>query len=204
MLDIGWSELILIGVVALIVIGPKDLPDMFRQLGRFTAKLRTMARDFSRAMEQAASDSGVKDVAKDLKSMTSPQSLGLNAMKDAASKFERWDPLKNAANPTKPAVTAAAAAAVPIGPETQALLDKQLARQAIVQESTQRLRALQDPAPAAPAADVPQPPVDGAALQPPVVAAKPRARAVRPPPAPAAEMVEKPKAKRKPKKADEA
>ena len=65
--DIGWAELILIGIVALIVIGPEDLPDMFRQLGRFTAKLRAMSREFSRAMEQAAKDTGVKDVADGLK-----------------------------------------------------------------------------------------------------------------------------------------
>ena len=170
MLDIGWSELILIGVVALIVIGPQDLPDMFRQLGRFTAKMRSMAREFSKAMEQAANESGVKDVARDLKSATSAQSLGLNAMKDAAAKFEKWDPLKNAATPSKPppearAATPVTTAAAPapgrdlgpdLGPETQALLDRQAARQAIVAESTERLRALNGshpaPAPAAPQA----------------------------------------------------
>ena len=67
MFDIGWTELLVIGVVALIVGGPKDLPGMFRTLGRFTAKARSMARDFSRAMEDAADEAGVKDVAKDLK-----------------------------------------------------------------------------------------------------------------------------------------
>lgn len=210
MLDIGWSELILIGVVALIVIGPKDLPDMFRQLGRFTAKMRSMARDFSRAMEQAANESGVKDVAKDLKSVTSPQSLGLNAMKDAAAKFEKWDPLKNAATPTKaPSPVASAAPVVttaPVGPETQALLDRQAERQAIVAESTERLRALNGAGRAAPAASpVPAAPLPTAAATQPADAApaKPKSRAKPAKPAePAA--VEKPKAKRKPKKADEA
>ena len=48
--DIGWAELLVIGIVALIVIGPEDLPQMFRQVGRFTAKMRAMSRDFSRAM----------------------------------------------------------------------------------------------------------------------------------------------------------
>ena len=54
MFGIDWPELMVIGLVALIVIGPEDLPEMFRQLGRFTAKLRQMSREFSRAMEQAA------------------------------------------------------------------------------------------------------------------------------------------------------
>lgn len=102
-MEIGWTELMVIGVVALIVIGPKDLPEMFRTLGRFTAKARSMARDFSRAMEQAAKDTGVDEVAKDLRNVTSPSSMGLSAVKNAADKFEKWDPLKNAAKPTSPA-----------------------------------------------------------------------------------------------------
>ncbi len=112
MLNFGWAELLVIGVVALIVIGPDDLPDMFRQLGRFTAKLRTMSREFSRAMEQAAKESGVKDVAADLKSVTSAKSLGLDAVKSAADKFEKWDPIKNAAKPT----VASAVGAKPLVP----------------------------------------------------------------------------------------
>jgi sec-independent protein translocase protein TatB len=108
MFEIGWAELLVIGVVALIVIGPEDLPQMFRQVGRFTAKLRSMGREFQRAMDQAAKDSGVKDVAKDLKSVTSPKAMGLDAVKAAADKFEKWDPVKNAAKPTVAKVASAA------------------------------------------------------------------------------------------------
>jgi sec-independent protein translocase protein TatB len=43
---IGASELIVIAVVALIVVGPKDLPKMLRQLGRFVGKMRAMADEF--------------------------------------------------------------------------------------------------------------------------------------------------------------
>ena len=106
MLNFGWAELMVIGVVALIVIGPEDLPDMFRQMGRFTAKLRAMSRDFSRAMEQAAKETGVKDVAKDLRVITSPKAMGLDAVKSAADKFEKWDPIKNAAKPSVPLAAA--------------------------------------------------------------------------------------------------
>lgn len=171
MFDIGWSELVIIGVVALIVIGPRDLPEMFRTLGRVTGKLRSMARDFQRAMESAANESGVKGVAKDLKSMTSAKNLGLDAVKDAATKFEKWDPLKPAA--AKPAakgaaVSAAAAAtaavAVPpvvapaapahvaLGPNTAALAGKVAERKAAAAETAQALREARAVVPAAPAA----------------------------------------------------
>lgn len=102
MFDFNWPELLIIATVALIVIGPEDLPQMFRQLGRFTNKLRQMSREFSRAMEQAAKDTGVKDVVKDLKASTSSSALGLDSMKSAADRFEKWDPLKNAAKPSVP------------------------------------------------------------------------------------------------------
>lgn len=90
MLDIGWSELLLIGVVALIVVGPKDLPVMFHTLGRITARARQMAREFSRAMEDAAKETGLD--AADLKGMASKKSLGLDALERATEKFEKWDP----------------------------------------------------------------------------------------------------------------
>lgn len=168
--DIGWAEMLLIGVVALVVIGPEDLPDMFRQLGRFTAKLRQMSREFSRAMEQAGRDSGVKDVAKDLRALTSPAATGLNKVKEAADRFEKWDPIKNAAKPTvaakpaapaQPVVSASVApdavavpdavpvaaapavpVAVPVGAQTQALFDKKAAKAAILQDTAEKLKAV--------------------------------------------------------------
>lgn len=97
MLDVGWTELLLIGVVALIVIGPKDLPVMFHSLGRITARARGMAREFSSAMEDAAKASGIHEATReisDLKKMASPRGLGLDALTRAADKFEKWDPLE--------------------------------------------------------------------------------------------------------------
>ena len=47
---------------------------------------------------------GVKGVAKDLKAATSPGALGLNKVKEAADRFEKWDPIKNAAKPGTPLV----------------------------------------------------------------------------------------------------
>ncbi|MEL7468452.1 MAG: Sec-independent protein translocase protein TatB [Pseudomonadota bacterium] len=56
MLDIGWQELLVIGALALIVVGPKDLPSLLRSVGQWVGKVRGMARDFQRAMTDAARD----------------------------------------------------------------------------------------------------------------------------------------------------
>ncbi|WP_071797265.1 Sec-independent protein translocase protein TatB [Natronohydrobacter thiooxidans] len=93
MFDIGWTELLVIGIVALIVVGPKDLPKMFRTLGQMTAKMRGMAREFQRAMDEAADASGMKDVARDLRKATDAQGMGL----DELNKMRNWDPLKDGA-----------------------------------------------------------------------------------------------------------
>lgn len=153
MFDLGMSELLVIGIVALIVIGPKDLPVMFRTMGRFTAKARNMAREFSRAMEAAADETGVKDVASDLRKVTDPKSMGIDALKDAAAKFEAWDPKRSARpgatpTPAAPAAAATVAAAAPpassIGSATQALAEERAARSAAAAETAAALRAARD------------------------------------------------------------
>ena len=54
MLDLGWSEILIIGVVALIVVGPKDLPKMLRTLGQYAGRAKSIAREFQRSMDDAA------------------------------------------------------------------------------------------------------------------------------------------------------
>lgn len=152
MLDVGWSELVLIGIVALIFVGPKDLPRMFHALGRFTAKARGMARDFQRAMDDAAKASGLDDVRKDmsglntgLKAATNPAGFGINALEDAARKFENWDPksvLKPAAAPAAAAPAVAADTAAPaMGEETKALAEKRAAEAAAARAKAHELQA---------------------------------------------------------------
>ena len=83
MFGLGWSEMVLVAIVALIVIGPKDLPGMFRTVGQLTGKARGMARDFSRAMESAADDSGMKDISSSLKAAANPQKFGVDKIREA-------------------------------------------------------------------------------------------------------------------------
>ena len=85
--DIGWMELLVIGVVALIVVGPKDLPVVFRKLGQFTGRIRAMAKDFQRAMDEAADESGMTELNRDLRKATNfaknPKKAGMSALKDS-------------------------------------------------------------------------------------------------------------------------
>lgn len=118
MFDIGFTELLVIGIVALIVVGPKDLPMMFRTLGRFTARARALGREFTSAMNAAADESGIKEAANELKGMTSPSSYGVNKLKEAADAFDKWDPTKPAERQDE------AAKAKPVDPERAADIEK--------------------------------------------------------------------------------
>ncbi len=85
MFDFGFGELLLIGIVALIVVGPKDLPVMFKTLGKFTGRLKTMAREFSRAMNDAADEAGVSEINKSIKAAANPQKFGVDKIREAAN-----------------------------------------------------------------------------------------------------------------------
>lgn len=92
MFDIGWTEFLLIAIVALIVVGPKDLPGLFRSVGRFVGKAKGMAREFSRAMEDAADESGVKDISASLRAAANPKQFGMDKVKEATDSFKAWEP----------------------------------------------------------------------------------------------------------------
>lgn len=176
MIDIGMSELLVVGTIALIVIGPKDLPELFRSLGRMTAKLRAMSREFSRAMEAAANESGVKDVAADLRKVTSAKSMGLDAVKDATTKFENWDPLKTAKSSLKPAAAATKPAEPVKTAETPAPAPKVVeAKVAEAVPPPPKPAAAKPAAKGAKVAKVAKPAVKAEATAPAAVAKKPRA-----------------------------
>lgn len=95
MFDIGWSEMVVIGVVALVVIGPKELPGVIRSVGRGVAKLRAMAGDFRTQFDDAMREAELHDVKKTFTDMgeaaasaasavTNPVGTVLNEVKEAA------------------------------------------------------------------------------------------------------------------------
>ena len=70
MFDVGWSEMGLILLVALLVIGPKDLPRVARQVGRWTAKTRAMAREFQRSLDDMAREAELQDIKAEIDKVT--------------------------------------------------------------------------------------------------------------------------------------
>jgi sec-independent protein translocase protein TatB len=82
MFDIGWSELVLVGVVALIVIGPKELPGVLRAVGQWSAKIRRMAAEFQGQFQEALREAEVADLKKQVDEIT-----------DSARNIGRFDPL---------------------------------------------------------------------------------------------------------------
>jgi len=118
MLEVGWSEMLVIAVVMIVVVGPKDLPRMLRTFGRTTAKLRTMAGDFQKQFNEALQEAELDDVKKSVDTLR-----GLNP---AAEIRKQLNPFEKAAadvrsgldtmmKPSKPAPAAAEAqAAVPL------------------------------------------------------------------------------------------
>src|SRR5205823_8710129 len=71
MFEIGWGELLIIGVVALIAIGPKELPTVFRTLGQWTNKLRRMASEFQSQFQEAMREAEMADLKKQVDDMAS-------------------------------------------------------------------------------------------------------------------------------------
>jgi len=88
MFDIGWSELLIIGVVALIAIGPKELPGVLRMVGQWMGKVRRMASEFQgqfqEAMREAEREADFENLKKHVDSMTE----GLDPMESVRKEVE--------------------------------------------------------------------------------------------------------------------
>lgn len=122
MFDIAWSELLVIGVIALIVLGPKDLPKALKLFTYWTRKARGMVHDFQGHVNEIVREAELDEVKRELEKATNPdlvaRAIDPSGSVENALKIE--DPPKPAALP--PAAAPAAEAAAPATPsgETQA------------------------------------------------------------------------------------
>ena len=97
MFDLGWSEMAVIILVALVVIGPKDLPRVAREIGKWTAKARSMARDFQRSLDDMAREAELQDIKAELDKATSG-----NLGKTIENMVDPGGELSRALNPNEP------------------------------------------------------------------------------------------------------
>src|SRR5476649_1797806 len=109
MFGLGWGEMVVIGIVALIAIGPKELPTVLRSIGHWMGKIRRMANEFQGQFQEALREAEFTDLKKHAEDISSSVS-NFNPLSDTqtemAKAFEIDDPLKDI---DKPAGTSDAA-----------------------------------------------------------------------------------------------
>ncbi|MGL4324657.1 MAG: Sec-independent protein translocase protein TatB [Beijerinckiaceae bacterium] len=109
MFDLSWGKMIIIGVMALVLIPPKDLPGTLRALGQMVGKIKRMAGEFRSQFDDAMRDADIASVKKEFDSMN-----------EAASSVSTFNPIESIRNEIKTAVnpgetaTADAASAMPV------------------------------------------------------------------------------------------
>lgn len=110
MLEVGWSEMLVIAIILIVVVGPKDLPRMLRTFGNFTSKMRGMANDFRKQFDEAMKEADLEEVKSAVDQVrnlnpTADIKKALNPMEKAAADIRAG--LDAALKPT-PATTPAA------------------------------------------------------------------------------------------------
>jgi sec-independent protein translocase protein TatB len=124
MFDIGWSELVVIAVVALIAIGPKELPGVLRMVGQWMGKARKMASEFQGQFQEAMREAEMADLkksfdeVKDVATGLSPANVMTSLQKDVSDALQIGDIDKPATAPNDAQV--ASAIGEPVTPTTPA------------------------------------------------------------------------------------
>jgi len=139
MFDIGWSELVVIAVVALIAIGPKELPGVLRNVGHWMGKVRRMAAEFQSQFQEAMREAEMEDLKKHADDLN-------NAARSLSKPFDPTDYLGKLDTPSTSAAT-------PAGPAEAATAAPDTAATGAAAEVTASVT--EPPAAAAPAAEAP-------------------------------------------------
>ncbi len=84
MLDLGWTELLVIGILTILIFGPKELPVVFRTVTQWLGKARSVAREFQRTVDDMARESELDEIRKAAKNAASD----MNAMTDPSGSLD--------------------------------------------------------------------------------------------------------------------
>lgn len=126
MFEIGWTELVVIAVVAVLVVGPKDLPRMLRTFGQLVGKARRMASDFQHqfndALKEAERQAEMDDLRKQVESLKTAATVAVDPMKAVRDEIAKLGPTATAplATPSPagaPLPLTSAGASPPAGPD---------------------------------------------------------------------------------------
>ena len=89
MFDIGWGELLLVGIIALIVIGPKELPTVMRTVGHWMGRVKRMASEFQGQFQEALREAELDDLKKQADDLTSSVGDIANPLSEVQKDVER-------------------------------------------------------------------------------------------------------------------
>ncbi len=118
MLDIGWFEMAVVGILLLVVVGPKDLPKVLRTVGYWTGKARSMAREFQRSLDQYVKEAELEDVKKGVDKLNVRKTIQNTIDPKGAIKKELTETDEALRQPANKANGAAASAADDVDPTT--------------------------------------------------------------------------------------
>lgn len=113
MFDISWGKLVIIGVVALLVIGPKELPAVLRQLGQWMGKIRRMASEFQGQFQDAMREAEMADLKQQFDETTSGLKSAFDTT-DIKNELEKMIQDPTGTTSTAPAAPTATEAAAPV------------------------------------------------------------------------------------------
>lgn len=165
MFDLSWGEMMLVGAVALIVIGPKDLPRTLRAVGQTVGKVKRMASEFQGQFNQAMREAELDSVRKEVEGINRAAQAGLNPAKAARDEIKRA--VEGKGDGKGEAKPGEKKASVVQSPEGKVSFAK--AKDGEAPDAGESTPSLEKPAPAASAGDDP-----GAKAAPPPPAAAPR------------------------------
>ena len=137
MFNMDWTEMLIIAVIAVLVVGPKELPGMLRTIGRYVAKMRKVAGEFRHQFDQAMKEAeldGVQQAVRDTKAAIN-QINPVHELKKAVTEAEVA--VKNIAKSVEatPAINGAAASVTPAEPAVTSLAETDTASRSVAQRA---------------------------------------------------------------------
>tara|TARA_B100000401_G_scaffold374558_1_gene274278 strand:+ start:264 stop:584 length:321 start_codon:yes stop_codon:yes gene_type:complete len=88
MFSFGWSEILLIGIIVVVVIGPKDLPKFIKQIGFLIRNIRKISTDFKSSLNEIAEETEIKELAKSVKEVKKIKD-GINIKKNFENEIKQ-------------------------------------------------------------------------------------------------------------------